>query len=79
CLHDISVTQCHALDALNDRGALTLNDLSAALFLEKSTVSRAVQDLEDRGYVVRRPHPTDGRAVLLEASPTGVALSTKIE
>ena len=46
CCHDLSVTQCYALEALVRRGPLTMNELAARLFLDKSTASRVVDALE---------------------------------
>src|SRR4026208_275729 len=40
CCHDVSVTQCYALEALIRRGELTLNELARELYLDKSTASR---------------------------------------
>jgi MarR family 2-MHQ and catechol resistance regulon transcriptional repressor len=71
CCHDVSVTQCYALEALVRRGPSTLNDLAAELYLEKSTASRVVATLERKRYVARSPHPTDGRAVVLRITPAG--------
>lgn len=79
CCYDVSVTQCHALDALVRRGPLTLNELAAELYLDKSTASRVVDGLERKGYVERRTHPEDRRALLLEATATGRALQARIE
>jgi MarR family 2-MHQ and catechol resistance regulon transcriptional repressor len=79
CCHDISVTQCYALDALVRRGPSGLNDLAAELYLDKSTASRVVDALERKRYVRRRPDPADGRAVLLELTPAGSRLVAQIE
>jgi DNA-binding MarR family transcriptional regulator len=78
CCYDVSVTQCYGLEALVRRGGMTLNDLAALLYLDKSTASRVVDALERKGYVTRRPHPDDRRAVLLEATAAGRALEGKI-
>lgn len=78
CCYDISVTQCYALEALVRRGDMTLNDLAAHLYLDKSTASRVVDALERKGYVARSPHPQDRRAVLLEATDAGRALEGRI-
>jgi DNA-binding MarR family transcriptional regulator len=78
CCHDVSVTQCNALEALVRRGGMTLNDLAAQLYLDKSTASRVVDALERKGYVARMTHPQDRRAVLLEATKAGRALEEKI-
>jgi MarR family transcriptional regulator, 2-MHQ and catechol-resistance regulon repressor len=79
CCHDVSVSQCYALDALARRGPLTLNELAAELFLDKSTTSRVADALEGKGYLERRTHPRDGRAVLLETTEKGRVLCRRIE
>lgn len=79
CCHDISVTQCWALDALVRAGPLSLNELAAKLYLDKSTASRVVNALERKGYVQRRRNPADGRAVSLEVTASGARLVARIE
>ncbi|HET9982550.1 MAG TPA: MarR family transcriptional regulator [Longimicrobiales bacterium] len=79
CCHDISVTQCYALEALVLRGPLTLNELSAELYLDKSTTSRVADGLERKGYAARSPHPASRRSVLLEATRSGRDLHARIE
>lgn len=74
CCHDISLSQCYALEGLVRRGGLTLNELASHLYLDKSTASRVVDALERKGLVERSPHPRDGRAVLLVATGTGQTL-----
>ena len=78
CCHDISVSQCYGLDALARRGPMTLNDLAAHLYLDKSTASRVVDALERKAYVTRAPHPQDGRALLLAVTPAGRDLHERI-
>jgi MarR family transcriptional regulator, 2-MHQ and catechol-resistance regulon repressor len=76
--HDVSVTQCYALDALLRRGPSTLGALSAELCLDKSTASRVVGGLQRKGYVGRAAHPSDGRAVLLGVTSAGRRLHDRI-
>jgi DNA-binding MarR family transcriptional regulator len=71
CCHDVSVTQCYAVDALVRRGPSTLGDLARELFLDKSTASRVVATLVRKKYVARAPHPADGRAVVLRVTAAG--------
>lgn len=78
CCFDVSVSQCYALEGLVRRGSMTLNDLAAYLYLDKSTASRVVDALERKGYAARSRHPSDGRASLLEATPEGRELEGKI-
>ncbi len=74
CCHDISVTQCYALEALVRAGTATLGSLAATLMLDKSTTSRVVEALERKGYVKRSTHPDDARAIQLSATARGRAL-----
>jgi MarR family transcriptional regulator, 2-MHQ and catechol-resistance regulon repressor len=78
CCHDISVTQCYALEALLRRGPSGLNELAAELYLDKSTASRVVASLERKGYDSRAPHPEDGRAIVLTVAPAGRRLHDRI-
>lgn len=78
CCHDVSVTQCHALDVLVRRGRSTLGELAAALYIDKSTASRVVAALERKRYAARVGHPRDGRAVWLAATPAGRRLHARI-
>jgi DNA-binding MarR family transcriptional regulator len=79
CCYDVSVSQCYALEALVQKGGMSLNDLAAHLYLDKSTASRVVDALERKEYVTRAPHPSDRRAVVLEATAAGRELYRKIQ
>jgi DNA-binding MarR family transcriptional regulator len=79
CCHDISVTQCQALEALVRRGGLTLGELAHELFLDKSTASRVVDALERKGYLRRGQDPADGRAIRLDPTDGGRELHARIE
>lgn len=79
CCHDVSVSQCYALEAIVLRGPLSVNELAAELYLDKSTTSRVVDALEKKGYAVRRAHAEDRRVLQLEATPEGRRLHARIE
>jgi len=79
CCFDVSVTQCYALEAVADEGPLTVNDLAARLYLDKSTASRVAAGLEAKGYVFRAGSPRDKRVVRLEATESGRALCSRIQ
>lgn len=78
CCFDVSVSQCFALEVVVRDDGLTLNELAAELYLDKSTASRLVDGLERKGYVARTPHPRDRRAVRLEATGEGRDLLARI-
>ncbi|HRQ64527.1 MAG TPA: MarR family transcriptional regulator [Xanthomonadaceae bacterium] len=78
CCHDISITQCHALEILVARGPLRSQALAEALRLDKSTVTRVVDALERKVYVERLADPSDARAVLLRTTGKGAGLYRRI-
>ena len=49
CCHDISVTQCYALETLVEHGPMRLSALAERLFLDKSTTSRVVAHAREEG------------------------------
>ena len=79
CCHDISVTQCYALETLVTGGPRTVNELAAAMRLDKSTTSRVLDALVAKGYAVRKPHPEDGRALQVSATAAGQRLYRRID
>jgi len=79
CCYDVSVSQCYALKAVTDAERLTVNDLAAHLYLDKSTASRLAQSLVDKGYLARERDGEDGRVVNLVPTPDGAALCAAIE
>ncbi|UFS94750.1 MarR family winged helix-turn-helix transcriptional regulator [Nocardia huaxiensis] len=61
-----------------EAGPQRQTELIQLLGLDPSTVTRMVQRLEQAGFVTRRPHPEDRRAVLVESSDAGNALRDKV-
>lgn len=55
----------------SSRGSLPLGKMGERLQVHPTSVTSIVGRLEAAGLVVRRKHPTDGRAVLAEISATG--------
>jgi MarR family transcriptional regulator, 2-MHQ and catechol-resistance regulon repressor len=78
CCHDVSVTQCYALETLVEQGPMRSSELAKQLFLDKSTTSRVVATLVRKGYVEQRSDPADGRATSLHATRTGRRLCGRI-
>lgn len=78
CCHDISVTQCHALEVLVERGPQRSQALADALKLDKSTTTRVVDALVRKRHVERAPDPEDARAVRLRVTRSGRALYARI-
>lgn len=60
-------------------GDATIADVGEYLGITKQAAAQLVRQLEDRGYVTRRPHPLDARASLLALTAAGVACTRAAE
>jgi len=71
---DLTATQLSALASLELAGAMTPRELADTERVRPPTMTKIVAKLEERGLVHRTPHPTDGRQVILAATPEGRAM-----
>jgi DNA-binding MarR family transcriptional regulator len=58
---------------------MSMKELAAALGVDPPNATAVVDDLESLGLVRRRPHPTDRRARLVEATPRGSEAARKAD
>ncbi|WP_209008220.1 bifunctional helix-turn-helix transcriptional regulator/GNAT family N-acetyltransferase [Roseibium polysiphoniae] len=70
---DLSPSAVHAVIELGLAGELTAKELSSRLTLEKSTISRLLRSLEDRGEVAASRREEDGRSYGLRLTDQGRA------
>lgn len=78
CCYDLSVSQCHALEALAQDGPMSVSDLGARLYLEKSTASRLAKALLEKNLIRRRAPRGDTRVVILQVTEAGQRLTRRI-
>lgn len=71
CGKPVAVAEAHTLMELTAHAPLAQHELTARLRLQKSTVSRLVGQLEERGWLTRSRSPEDGRVYLLELTDAG--------
>jgi DNA-binding MarR family transcriptional regulator len=69
--NELSVGQLSVLGALFRNGACSVGELAAQERVQPPSMTRTVNCLVEGGYVVRQPHPTDGRQVVVALSETG--------
>jgi len=79
CYYDVSITQCYAIGMLAAASPITLNKLASELYLDKSTASRLIDSLEQKGYVRKTVDSSDARALSLEVTAKGKKLHQRIE
>src|SRR4051794_4376614 len=76
---DLTFSQLSALTSLQLAGALTPRELADVERVQPPTMTKIVGKLEERGLVVRTPHPTDGRQVILAPTERGRAMYAQFE
>ncbi|WP_406269956.1 MarR family transcriptional regulator [Nocardia sp. NBC_00881] len=70
----ISLTQLSALATLARDGAMTPGALAAKERVQPPSMTRVIASLTDLDLVERKPHPTDGRQIIVSLSSAGRAL-----
>jgi DNA-binding MarR family transcriptional regulator len=58
---------------------MSMRELATALGIDPPNATVVVSELEAQGLVRRRPHPTDGRAKLVEATRKGKDLARRAD
>jgi DNA-binding MarR family transcriptional regulator len=79
CGQPMSVTEAHAIGELHRAGAVTQQHLAGALRLQKSTVSRLVDQFEADGVVTREPNLDDRRSVLVSLTDLGMKRAEQLD
>ncbi len=69
--NELSLNAMAVLGALYRQGDLTPSELAARERVQPPSMTRTVTCLEEGGYVVRRPHETDRRQVLVTLTERG--------
>lgn len=69
--NDIGIGVMAVLGCLYRNGELTVGELASFERVQPPSMTRAVRKLEEKGYVARRPHETDGRLVLVSLTEAG--------
>jgi DNA-binding MarR family transcriptional regulator len=79
CGQPISTSEAHALSVLAESGPVRISELAQELMLEKSTVSRIVASMTQRGWVRSTTDATDGRARLVGLTGPGRRAASRLK
>jgi DNA-binding MarR family transcriptional regulator len=74
----LSETQLAALSALEGHQAMTPGELAEHEKVQPPSMTRVIAVLEERSLVVRSPHPTDRRQVILTVTEEGRAVVQRV-
>lgn len=69
--NELSLNAMAVLGSLHRHGELTIGELATLERVQPPSMTRTVTCLADLGHVVRRPHDTDGRQVVVVLTATG--------
>ncbi|MCE5284474.1 MAG: MarR family transcriptional regulator [Pelosinus sp.] len=75
----LTLTQSHVLVEVGRKTDMSVNDLAELLNLDKSTVSRVVEQLVKNNLLLRKAHECDRRFVTLELTDQGSQLYKSTE
>nr|NQU89587.1 MarR family transcriptional regulator [Bacteroidota bacterium] len=78
CCCGITITQCHTLMELDIEDNITLNELAARIHLDKSTVSRTVESLVNKGLIERTIPKSNRRTTLITLTMEGKEVCNSI-
>lgn len=70
---ELSMTESTVLARLDKNGPATIADLARSEGMKPQSMGATISSLEAMGMVGRKPHPTDGRQMNIELTPTGLA------
>ncbi len=69
---DLSLSEASALKRLVGNGLTSVTELANAEQISVQSMGVTLRALEERGFVKRRPHPSDGRRVVLSITKSGI-------
>jgi DNA-binding MarR family transcriptional regulator len=69
--HDLSMSKRSVLGRLFRDGPFTATDLAAQERIQPQSLTRLVADLEERGFIARRPDESDRRQLQIEITSEG--------
>lgn len=79
CSTGTTLAQCHAIVEVGRAEEISLNELADLLTLDKSTMSRTINNLVEEGIAIRQSHSEDRRYISINLTEKGVELFNSIE
>ena len=74
-----TIAQCHAIVEIGRGNQVSLNELADLLGLDKSTMSRTINNLVEEDLVIRETHLEDRRYITIELTDKGKEVYKTIE
>ncbi|HSQ87928.1 MarR family transcriptional regulator [Romboutsia sp.] len=75
-IYDVNKTQLRALIFIKNYGDISMTDLCAFLNIEKGSLTSMVDDLTEKGYVIRTKDLSDKRKYIISITEKGTILAS---
>jgi DNA-binding MarR family transcriptional regulator len=72
--HDLSWTESAVMARLSKEGPATTAELARMEGVKPQSMGTIIAALEERGFIERKPHPTDGRQLNIQLTAAGEAM-----
>ncbi|SCY49721.1 MarR family winged helix-turn-helix transcriptional regulator [Butyrivibrio sp. INlla14] len=79
CQCNVNTSQCFLVVEIGRKPGICVKELAELLKMDKSAVSRSVEELVQKGYVLRESSKRDRRCVVLNLTDEGMARFNAIE
>ena len=79
CQCNVNTLQCFLVVEIGRQPGICIKDLAQSLKLDKSGISRAIEELVQKGFVLREPSKKDRRCVILTLTKDGETRFNQIE
>ncbi|MBO7449866.1 MAG: MarR family transcriptional regulator [Clostridiales bacterium] len=79
CQCSVNTLQCFLVVEIGRQPGINVKELSEIMNMDKSGISRSVDELVQKGFVSREPSKTDRRSVVLRLTADGKKRFNKIE
>lgn len=76
--YDVTPEQWALLNRLWEEDGITPKELSECIFKDKPNTNRILEKLQNKGLVIRKPHPIDKRAYQIFLTDSGWELKEKL-
>lgn len=76
--HDITEQQWRVIRILAEAGTVDASEMADRAFILAPSLTRIIRSLEERGIIAKAKDNNDGRRVLLEITPAGLAIIEEV-
>lgn len=77
--YDLTAVQYAALHSIRDNPGVDATRLSSLIAFDRSTLGDVLTQIEGKGWILRKPSPSDARVKLLYIAPVGLEMLRRVE